>query len=343
METNGGNGGHQHEVFEKRPSPGTFPNRLDIELCICGVRRWVDQNGAPATPWQFIRLGAKPGENEGAGAELPAPPKSALDGLITCGSCGKPMVLDDTQGDQEACYACQSQCPTPRLHALRAEVLLVRTALQTVLTEENISKVLAVLNDPQRYDAARERSLTRQDVKELGGRPGAPSPGGGQDQGEQGLPGQAHHRDTGLHQESSHLLHLPAAGRQPTGGHAPTGDRPPNGGARLKETVEQPQRRTKIPVSGFCAPPTRQPPGTGRITDLWSDYSSRRTSGITDTGRPPGCNTVGSKVVSMCKKRESVAKLGRIPSPPKRNIKTGAQPAPAYTWIWRISTQKDKP
>ena len=49
MDTNGANGGHQHEVFEKRLSPGTFPHRLDIELCICGVRRWVDQNGAPAT------------------------------------------------------------------------------------------------------------------------------------------------------------------------------------------------------------------------------------------------------------------------------------------------------
>ena len=175
METNGANGGHQHEVFEKRLSPGAFPHRLDIELCICGARRWVDQNGTPTTPWKFIRLGAKPGGNEGAGAALRAPPKSALDGLITCGSCGKPMLRDDTQDDQEAHYVCQpghsnrwAQCKTPRLHARRTEVLLVRTALRTVLTEENISRVLAVANEPQRYDAARERSLTRQDVQELG-------------------------------------------------------------------------------------------------------------------------------------------------------------------------------
>ena len=94
-------------------------------------------------------------------------PKSALEGLITCGSCGKPMLLDDTQGDQEACYACQSQCPTPRLHARRTEALLVRTALRTVLTDENISSVLPLLNDPQRYDAAPEHSLTRRDVQEL--------------------------------------------------------------------------------------------------------------------------------------------------------------------------------
>ena len=50
-------------------------------------------------------------------------------------------------------------------------MLLVRTAPQTVLTEENISRVLAVANDTQRYDAARERSLTRQDVQELGENP----------------------------------------------------------------------------------------------------------------------------------------------------------------------------
>ena len=170
MQTNGANG-HQHEVSEKRPTPDIFTTRIDMEICICGARRWMDQDGAPATPWQSINLGTSPMEKEDARVAPRTSPKSALDGLITCGSCGKPMVLDDTQGDLEACYACQSRCPTPRLHALRAEVLLVRTALQTVLTDENISRVLAVANDPQRYDAARERSLTGQDVQELGENP----------------------------------------------------------------------------------------------------------------------------------------------------------------------------
>ena len=172
METNGG---HQHKVLEKRPAPDIFTTRVDMEICICGARRWVDQeDGAPATPWQSINLGTSPIGNEGARVAPRTPPKSALDGLITCGSCGKPMVLDDTQDDQEASYACQpgpgnlwAQCRTPRLHALRAEVLLVRTALRTVLTEENISRVLALANDPQRYDTAREHSLTRKDVQEL--------------------------------------------------------------------------------------------------------------------------------------------------------------------------------
>ena len=168
MQTNSANGHHQHKGSAKILMLDTFPDRLDIELCICGVRRWVDQDGAPATPWQFINLGTKkPAGKEDARVAPRTSPKSALEGLITCGSCRKPMLLDDTQGDQEACYACQSQCPTPRLHALRAEVLLVRTALRTVLTYENISRVLPLLNDPQRYDAAPEHSLTRRDVQEL--------------------------------------------------------------------------------------------------------------------------------------------------------------------------------
>ena len=178
MQTNSASGHHQHEVSEKRPAPDIFTTRVDMEICICGARRWVDQDGAPATPWQSINSGTKPGGNEGAGAALRAPPKSALDGLITCGSCGQPMVLDDTGGEQEAHYVCKpghsnlwAQCKTPRLHARRTEALLAGTALRTVLTEENVSWLVTEANDPQRYDTPRERSLTRQDVKDLGENP----------------------------------------------------------------------------------------------------------------------------------------------------------------------------
>ena len=171
MQTNGANG-HQHEASEKKPAPDIFTTRVEMEICMPAGPGGGWTRTAPPPPHGVPSTwGPSPMGKEDARAAPRTPPKSALDGLITCGSCGKPMVLDDTQGDQEACYACQSRCPTPRLHALRAEVLLVRTALQTVLTEENISRVLAVANDPQRYDAARERSLTRQDVQELGENP----------------------------------------------------------------------------------------------------------------------------------------------------------------------------
>ena len=145
-----------------------------MELCACGAKRWVDQDGNVATPWQFINLGARRKEQENVTTALRTPPKSALDGLIACGSCGEPMPLDKAQGEEEASYACQpgpgnrwNQCPTPRLNARRAEALLIGKALRTVLTDETISKVLAVVNDVQRYDEARQHSLTRQDLQEV--------------------------------------------------------------------------------------------------------------------------------------------------------------------------------
>ena len=155
-------------------NPGTFTPRLDMELCACGAKRWVDQDGNVATPWQFINLVTRRKGQEIATTALRTPPRSALDGLITCGNCGQLMLLDDTQGDQEASYACQpgpgdrwDQCRTPRLNARRAEALLIGKALRTVLTDETISKVLAVVNDVQRYDEARQHSLTRQDLQEV--------------------------------------------------------------------------------------------------------------------------------------------------------------------------------
>ena len=41
----------------------------------------------------------------------------------------------------------QGRHPTPRPHARGAETLLVRTVLQTVLTDRNVSKLLAESND----------------------------------------------------------------------------------------------------------------------------------------------------------------------------------------------------
>ena len=56
MQTNGVNG-HRHEASEKRVNPATFPCRLDMELCACGAKRWVDRDRTPATPQKFTRLG----------------------------------------------------------------------------------------------------------------------------------------------------------------------------------------------------------------------------------------------------------------------------------------------
>ena len=102
MQKNGVNGSHQHEVSEKRVNRGTFPCRLDMELCACGAKRWVDLKGRPATPWQFINFRRGREETESAAVTIGSTPISVLEGLITCGNCGQPMALDDTQGGKEA-------------------------------------------------------------------------------------------------------------------------------------------------------------------------------------------------------------------------------------------------
>ena len=228
MQTSGADRGHQHEVSEKRLAPGTFPCRLDMEIPACGAKRWVVQDGTPATPWQFVNLRARPARRT---------PRSALDGLVTCGNCGQPMTLDDTQGDREASYACQSRCPTPRLHARKAGTQLVRTVLKVVLTEENTSRVLAVANYPRRYDASREHRLTREEVQDgARGKRGTPCPHGRQDPGEQRTAGQVHRRDTDPRRTSGRPQLHPAAGGQSPCGHASAGNRPAGGYTNKRKT-----------------------------------------------------------------------------------------------------------
>ena len=59
MQAHGVNGGYRHEASEKLVNPATFPCRLDMELCACGAKRWVNLQGRPATPWQLVNLGQK--------------------------------------------------------------------------------------------------------------------------------------------------------------------------------------------------------------------------------------------------------------------------------------------
>ena len=134
METKGVNG-HQHEISEKRLAPGAFPCRLDMELCACGAKRWVDLHGRPASPWQFINFRRGREETESTAVTIGSTPISALDGLITCGSCGQPMfarrrpatarkpatpasrapATDGTSVEHRGCTpAAQRPCPSAR-------------------------------------------------------------------------------------------------------------------------------------------------------------------------------------------------------------------------------------
>ena len=186
------------------------------------------------------RTPTRPRGQESARAAPPTSPKSALDGLITRGSCDQTMAIYDTGNGQESRYAWRSgpgngwsRCKAPRLHARAAEVLLIGKMLQTVLTHENMSSVLDAANNPQ---AVRRSMGTRTDqTGPAGGQgnPGTLRPGRRRSSEDQRLPEWVNRRDADPRRKSGHpLLHL-IAGGQPTGRHAPAGNRPAGGSARL--------------------------------------------------------------------------------------------------------------
>ena len=65
-------------------------------------------------------------------------PKTPLDGLISCGSCGAPMRYDEATEDHEALYVCHQKHRTGtevRLQAHTTDRLVISGVLSAVLTE----------------------------------------------------------------------------------------------------------------------------------------------------------------------------------------------------------------
>ena len=100
-------------------------------------------------------------------------PESPLDGLITCGTCAQPMLLDHAGEDRFPRYVCRSAtggrnwCGAPPLDAGRADALIIRQVLRAILTEENITVVLVGANGPLGEDEKGEHALTRREVEAL--------------------------------------------------------------------------------------------------------------------------------------------------------------------------------
>ena len=77
------------------------------------------------------------------------PPKSPLDGLVICGSCGAPIDFEGPGQDHEARYACNGK-PECRWNSLRVpadstERLIISSVLVAVLTDNGISIVKSTI------------------------------------------------------------------------------------------------------------------------------------------------------------------------------------------------------
>ena len=77
------------------------------------------------------------------------PPKSPLDGLVICGSCGAPIDFEGPGQDREARYACNGNhdCRrnSLRVPANRADRLIIGSVLVAVLTDNGISIVKSAI------------------------------------------------------------------------------------------------------------------------------------------------------------------------------------------------------
>ena len=77
-------------------------------------------------------------------------PKTPLDGLISCGSCGAPMRYDEATGDHEALYVCDREHEAGtevRLQAHSTDRLVISGVLNAVLTEKGIASVRAGISE----------------------------------------------------------------------------------------------------------------------------------------------------------------------------------------------------
>ena len=77
-------------------------------------------------------------------------PRTPLDGLISCGSCGAPMRYDEATGDHEALYVCGQEHRNGtevRLQAHVTDQLVISGVLTAILTEKGAATVQSAIRE----------------------------------------------------------------------------------------------------------------------------------------------------------------------------------------------------
>ena len=102
------------------------------------------------------------------------PPKTPLDGIMTCGECAEPMDVEPGIESQEPRYICRpspgngwAECGTPKLRSHRADTLIIGEILRCVITEETTAMVLAAATGSPGGDGTGEHGLTKREIARL--------------------------------------------------------------------------------------------------------------------------------------------------------------------------------
>ena len=106
------------------------------------------------------------------------PPRTPLDGILTCGVCAEQMGVEQGNQGQEPRYTCQpsprngwTECRTPRLRVEAADGLIIGEILRSIITEETTAMVLDAATGSPEGDETGEHGLTKREVASLRDRP----------------------------------------------------------------------------------------------------------------------------------------------------------------------------
>ena len=86
-----------------------------------------------------------------------------LDGLLRCGTCGRPMTFDSPVDREEPTYACRrwsvndwSRCETPSVRADALHRLVISRVMPAVLTPSNLAYLMAEISDQMVEDTGNQ-------------------------------------------------------------------------------------------------------------------------------------------------------------------------------------------
>jgi hypothetical protein len=106
------------------------------------------------------------------------PPRTPLDGIITCGACAEPLDIEPGNAGQEPRYTCRpspgngwTECGTPKLRAHQADVLIIGEILDSIITDETTEMILAAATGSPKGDQTGEHGLTNREVDRLKNNP----------------------------------------------------------------------------------------------------------------------------------------------------------------------------
>ena len=106
------------------------------------------------------------------------PPRTPLDGIITCGACAEPLDIEPGNAGQEPRYTCRpspgngwTECGTPKLRAHQADALIIGEILRSVITEEATARLLTEATGSPEGDETGEHGLTMREVDRVKNNP----------------------------------------------------------------------------------------------------------------------------------------------------------------------------